>query len=237
MKDLEKKVIEQRGKYNLVVTDGVFSMDGNIAPLPEIIKIAKTYGLLTMVDDAHGVGVLGKKGSGTIAYFNVSGDIDIQMGTLSKAIGSVGGYVAGSKDLIDYFRNISRSFMYSTALPPSTIAASLRAIEIIEEDKETREHLLQLADWFKVRLREAGFHVPPTQTAIIPVIVGEADQAVEYSHCLLEEGIYIPAIRPPTVPKGTSRLRISIMATHKKEDLERVITLMIKHGKRLGLIG
>lgn len=236
MNDLERKIIEHKGKYNLIVTDGVFSMDGDIAPLPQIIKLAKRYEMLTMVDDAHGVGILGEKGSGTVAYYHASQEIDIQMGTLSKAIGSVGGYVAGKKVFIDYFRNLARSFMYSTALPPATIAASLQAIEIIEQEDSTRKHLLKLATWFKKELLVAGFQVSDTQTAIIPVIIGDVNKTIEYSKCLLKEGIYIPAIRPPTVPKGTSRLRISLMATHTYEDLEKVLFFMITHGKGLGLI-
>lgn len=236
MMDLENKIAKNRGKYNLIVTDGVFSMDGTVAPLPEIIHLAKRFGLLTMVDDAHGIGVLGENGSGTIAYYEASQEIDIQMGTLSKAVGSVGGYVAGRKELIDYFRNLARSFMYSTALPPHTIAASLKAIDIIEKDKETREYLLLLADWFKSKLSDVGFTVASTQTSIIPVIVGEPNLAVEFSESLLEDGIYAPAIRPPTVPQGTSRLRISLMATHTYEDLIEVLFKMITHGKRLGLI-
>lgn len=236
MDDLERKIRQHKGENNLIVTDGVFSMDGDIAPLPDIIKLAKKFGMITMVDDAHGVGVLGENGSGTAAYYKVSDEIDIQMGTLSKAIGSVGGYVAGKQYFIDYFRNFSRSFIFSTALPPSTIAVSLKAIEIIEKDEATRIHLLELAKWFKNKLNEAGFYVTNTKTPIIPVIIGDAKKAVKLSESLLEEGIYAPAIRPPTVQKGTSRLRISLMATHTYEDLENVVNVMKFHGKRLGII-
>ena len=137
---------------------------------------------------------------------------------------------------MDYFKNLARSFMYSTALPPHTIAVSLKAIDIIEKDKETREYLLLLADWFKSKLSDVGFTVAPTQTSIIPVIIGEPNLAVEFSEALLEDGIYAPAIRPPTVPQGTSRLRISLMATHTYEDLIEVLFKMITHGKRLGII-
>lgn len=236
MDDLERKIQLYKGEDNLIVTDGVFSMDGDVAPLPDIVKLAKKYGMITMVDDAHGVGILGENGSGTASYFKVNDEIDIQMGTLSKAIGSVGGYVAGKQYFIDYFRNFARSFIFSTALPPSNIAASLKAIEIIEKDEITRTQLLELAEWFKKKLSESGFCVTNTKTPIIPVIVGDAKNAVKLSGSLLEEGIYVPAIRPPTVQKGTSRLRISLMATHTQEDLENVLNIMKFHGKRLGII-
>jgi 8-amino-7-oxononanoate synthase len=236
MDDLERKIHKYKGSNNLIVTDGVFSMDGDVAPLPDIVKLAKEHGIITMVDDAHGVGVLGENGSGTMSYFKVNGDIDIQMGTLSKAIASVGGYVAGRKDIIDYFKNFSRSFIFSTALPPSSIAVSLKSIEIIENDKDRRKYLIELSNWFKKELQKAGFNITNTITPIIPIIIGNAKKTVELSESLLEEGIYVPAIRPPTVPKGTSRLRISLMATHTYDDLEYVLKILTFHGKRLRII-
>lgn len=236
MDDLERKIHMYKGDNNLIVTDGVFSMDGNIAPLADIIRLAKKNDIATMVDDAHGVGVLGKNGRGTASYFNIDNEIDIQMGTLSKAIASVGGYAAGRKDIIDYIKNTSRSFIFSTALPPADIAASLRAIEIIESDDEGRRNLLSLSAWMKKELIKIGFRLTDTKTPIIPIIIGEAAKAVEISEGLLEEGIYVPAIRPPTVPKGTSRLRISLMATHSRDDLEYVLKTLEYHGRRLGII-
>jgi 8-amino-7-oxononanoate synthase len=236
MDDLERKIHKYKGSNNLIVTDGVFSMDGDVAPLPDIVKLAKEHGIITMVDDAHGVGVLGENGSGTMSYFKVNGDIDIQMGTLSKAIASVGGYVAGRKDIIDYFKNFSRSFIFSTALPPSSIAVSLKSIEIIENDKDRRKYLIELSNWFKKEFQKAGFNITNTITPIIPIIIGNAKKTVELSESLLEEGIYVPAIRPPTVPKGTSRLRISLMATHTYDDLEYVLKILTFHGKRLRII-
>lgn len=236
MADLEKKMAEHRGANNLIVTDGVFSMDGDVAPLGSIVQLAKKHGALTMVDDAHGVGVLGDTGSGTASYFNVSDEIDIQMGTLSKAIGSIGGYVAGKQCFIDYFRNFARSFIYSTSLPPASIAASIRAIEIIENDKCQRVNLLKMACGFKNKLADAGFKVTDTITPIIPVIIGHAQKTADMSESLLQEGIFIPAIRPPTVSRGTSRLRISLMATHTHDELEYVLEKLIFQGKRLGII-
>ncbi|MCG8539199.1 MAG: 8-amino-7-oxononanoate synthase [Clostridia bacterium] len=236
MDDLERKINIYKGSNNLIVTDGVFSMDGDVSPLPDIVRLAKKHDIITMVDDAHGVGVLGHRGRGTPSYFNLNGEIDIQMGTLSKAIASVGGYVAGKKILIDYIRNTSRSFIFSTSLPPSAIAASLKAIEIIQGDDERRKKLMNLSKWFREKLLKIGFNISSTITPIIPILIGDAVKAVEFSESLLEEGIYVPAIRPPTVPRGSSRLRISLMATHRHGDLRYVLRALKHHGKRLGII-
>ncbi len=236
MDDLERKINIYKGSNNLIVTDGVFSMDGDVSPLPDIVRLAKKHDIITMVDDAHGVGVLGHRGRGTPSYFNLNRKIDIQMGTLSKAIASVGGYVAGKKILIDYIRNTSRSFIFSTSLPPSAIAASLKAIEIIQGDDERRKKLMNLSKWFRERLLKIGFNIFNTITPIIPILIGDAVKTVEFSESLLEEGIYVPAIRPPTVPRGSSRLRISLMATHRHGDLRYVLRALKHHGKRLGII-
>lgn len=236
MKDLEQKINKHKGKYNLLVTDGVFSMDGDLAPLLDIVELAKKYELTTMVDDAHGLGVLGNKGAGVVSHFNLHEEIDIQMGTLSKSIPSIGGYVAGKQTLIDYLKNIARSFIFSTALPPAAIAVSLKAIDLIEEEEERRTHLHELSHWFRTQLLEAGFQITNTITPIIPVMVGDAARAVQLRDSLLEDGIFIPAIRPPTVPEGTSRLRISLMATHTYEDVNYALERLIFHSKTLGII-
>lgn len=237
MKDLLNKVNKYKGRNNLIVTDGVFSMDGDIAPLPEIVKIAKEHNMMTMVDDAHAAGILGKKGSGTASYFGLHKGINIMMGTLSKAVASEGGYAAGSKDLIDYLKNCARSFIYSTALSPATIAVSIKALEIIEKDEERRIKLLKMSSWFQKELKVAGFNVMETKTPIIPIMVGSAEKAVKFNKGLLEEGIYIPAIRPPSVPEGTSRLRVSLMATHTEKDLEEALIKIKLVGKKLNIIG
>lgn len=237
MNDLLNKINKYKGSNNLIVTDGVFSMDGDIAPLPDIIKIAKQYNIMTMVDDAHATGILGKNGSGTASYFGLDNEIDIVMGTLSKAVASEGGFVAGKKDLINYLINSARSFIYSTALSPSTIAVSIKALEIIEKDEERRVKLLKTSNWFQNELKIAGFNVMETKTPIIPILIGEADKAVEFSKTLLSQGVYVPAIRPPSVPQGTSRLRISLMATHSKEDLEEALVKIKEIGKKLKIIG
>jgi 8-amino-7-oxononanoate synthase len=237
MNDLQNKIDKYKGSKNLIVTDGVFSMDGDIAPLSDIIKIAKKHNIMTMVDDAHATGILGKKGSGTSSYFGLDNEIDIMMGTLSKAVPSEGGYVAGKKELIDYLRNYARSFIYSTALSPSTIAVSIKALEIIEEDEERRVKLLEMCDWFQKELEIAGFNLIKTKTPIIPIMIGETDKTVEFSKGLLEAGVYVPAIRPPSVPEGTSRLRVSLMATHSQKDLEEALIKIKLIGKQLNIIG
>ncbi|NNU75108.1 8-amino-7-oxononanoate synthase [Clostridium estertheticum] len=237
MNDLLNKINKYKGSNNLIVTDGVFSMDGDIAPLPDIVKIAKKFNMMTMVDDAHATGILGKNGSGTASYFGLDNEIDIIMGTLSKAVASEGGYVAGKKDLINYLINSARSFIYSTALSPSTIAVSIKALEIIEKDEERRVKLLKTSNWFQNQLKAAGFNVMESKTPIIPILIGEVDKAVEFSKILLSQGVYVPAIRPPSVPRGTSRLRISLMATHSKEDLEEALVKIKEIGKELKIIG
>jgi len=236
MDDLQRKVMKYNGRPGLIVTDGVFSMEGDIAPLPEIVAIARRHGILTMVDDAHATGVLGPNGGGTSDYFRLKGDVDIQMGTLSKALASEGGYVAGKRCLIDYLRNRARSFIFSTALAPHTISVSLNALSIVMNEPEPRRSLLYNASWFQTRLRSAGFNVKETRTPIIPVIIGEPDLTVQFSRRLMEEGVHIPAIRPPTVPAGASRLRITLMATHTREDMEFALQKICEVGQELGLV-
>jgi 8-amino-7-oxononanoate synthase len=236
MDDLWDKVKRHQGENGLIVTDGVFSMDGDIAPLPDIVKIAKEFGLFTMVDDAHATGVLGPNGAGVADYFSIKSGIDIQMGTLSKALASEGGYVAGKKVLVDYLRHRARTFVYSTALAPATIAVALRALQIVQEEPGLRRILMENAQWLQNKLNSLGFNVLESKTPIIPVIIDNANEAVQFSQRLFEEGIFIPAIRPPTVPIGTSRLRITIMATHTKEKLHYVVSTMKKIGQALGVI-
>ena len=237
MADLRRKVSAWRAEAALIVTDGIFSTDGDIAPLPDIVEIADRCGALVMVDDAHATGVIGAHGGGTADYFGLRNKIDIQMGTLSKAFASEGGYVTGRQILIDYLVNRARSFIFSTALAPATIAVSLKALDIVRSEPERRETLLANAVWLQERLRSAGFHVQDSKTPIIAVIIGDPDAAVRFSEALFAEGIYIPAIRPPTVPAGTSRLRISLMATHTREDLERAAGAIEKIGYQLGVLG
>jgi 8-amino-7-oxononanoate synthase len=235
--DLERKLKRYAGKWNLVATDGVFSMDGDIAPLDRIAEIAHRHGALLMVDDAHATGVLGPHGAGTSDYFGLEPDaVDIQMGTLSKALASEGGYVAGSRTLVDYLRHRARSFVYSTALAPQTIAVALEALSIIRSDAAARETLRSNSVWFRDQLRVAGFQVPDGITPIIPVLIGSADATVFFSKRLLDAGLFIPAIRPPTVHEGTSRLRISLMATHSRAMLQHAVDSLVVIGRGLNLI-
>lgn len=206
-------------KRKLIVTDGVFSMDGTIAPVKEIGGLLDKYNATLIIDDAHGTGVLGKNGKGTLEELGVSHPSIVQMGTLGKALGSFGAFVAGTKELIDLLISKSRPFIFTTALPPAISAASIEAMNIVEEEPERRARLKSNYGYLRAGLNAAGLETPGS-TQIIPVIVREADKAVRASARLLEAGVFIQAIRPPTVPEGSSRLRITAMATHTEEDLD-----------------
>ena len=220
-----ESLLAQSTKFRrrLIVTDGVFSMDGDIAPLPEICALAERYDATVMVDDAHSFGVLGETGGGTIEYFGLENRGVIQMGTLSKAIGGLGGYVAGSAVLIDFLVNRARSFIFTTGLPPATLAGASAAIDVIRSAPELRQRLSSNVLLLKNALLESGFQLLPSKTQILPLILGSADVASRFAEVLLSHGVYAPAIRPPTVPEGTSRLRISVMASHTTEDLETAV--------------
>ncbi len=207
----------------LIVTDGVFSMDGDIAPLPQIAQSAKRYSAMIMVDDAHGTGVLGKKGGGTVEHFGLEGMVDIQMGTLGKALGSFGAYIAGSRDLIEYLINRSRPFIYTTALPPSILATAITAIDILEKEPSLRKNLWTNRNRFCNGLKTTGYNTLESETPIIPILIGDTERTVEMAEGLFKKGIFCPAIRPPTVPRGTSRLRATVMATHTLEDIDYCI--------------
>ncbi len=221
-------VLENAKSYakRLIITDTIFSMDGDIAPLPEIVALAKKYNSMLMIDDAHATGLLGKNGRGALEHFDLENHIEIVMGTLSKAIGSIGGFVAGSKNLIDYLRNKARSFIYTTAPPPAACAASIRAIEIIESEPDRRQRLWENVRYAKDMLKKTGYDTMNSATQIIPVLIGVANTTVEKSNFLFHNGILIPAIRPPTVPKEQSRLRITLMSQHTKSDIDRLLSLL-----------
>lgn len=234
--DLEKKLKRYKGKNNLVVTDGVFSMDGNIAPLKEILRIAKRHGAMTMVDDAHATGVIGENGRGTEEHLGLEGEVDIQMGTLSKALGGEGGFIASRKEVVEYLRHKAKSFIYSTSLSPAALATAIEAICIVESEGGSREKLRLDSAWFRTELQRIGLEVPEGETPIVPIMVGDSGLGMEYSRRLMESGIYIPCIRPPTVPKNTSRLRATIMATHRRDELERALEALKDLGAELGII-
>ena len=234
--DLERKTSRYRGRQGLIVTDGLFSVDGDIAPLPALVEIARKHQLLLMVDDAHATGVLGKNGGGTAEHFGLDGGIDIVMGTLSKALASEGGFVAGSHSLMDCLVNSARSFIFSTAPAPATIAVSIAALDIVRKEPAARETLRGHSLWFRKELRTMGFNVEDHPTPIISIVLGRPDVAVDFSKRLMAKKIFVSAIRPPTVPAGTSRLRINIMATHKKEELTRALVAIGDVGRSLGVI-
>lgn len=239
MDDLRKKAKEatESGQYKkvMVITDGVFSMDGDIAKLPEIVEIAEEFDLITYVDDAHGSGVLGN-GAGTVKHFGLSDKIDFQIGTLSKAIGVVGGYVAGKKNLIDWLKVRSRPFLFSTALPPGDVAAIIEAIDILMNSTELQERLWENGNYLKKGLKELGFNIGNSETPITPCIIGEEKLTQQFSKRLYEEGVYAKAIVFPTVPRGTGRVRNMPTAAHTKEMLDQALAIYEKVGKELGVI-
>jgi glycine C-acetyltransferase len=236
--DLKAKLQEHRHKFRraLIVTDGVFSMDGDIAPLPEIVKLAREYDAFVMVDDAHGEGVLGKGGRGITDHFGLHGEVDIEVGTLSKAFGVVGGYVAGSYELCEYLRQRGRPFLFSSAVTPADVAACIAAVDILLQSEDRVQRLWENACYFQNGLKSLGFNIGKTQTPITPVILGEAPLAQEFSRRLFEEGIFAQAIGYPTVPRGAARIRVMISAVHTKEDLDFALEKFAKVGRDLGVI-
>lgn len=207
----------------VVVTDGVFSMDGDLAPLPELSKAAQQAGAALVVDDAHGTGVMGPEGRGTVEHFGMEGAPLVQMGTLSKALGGMGGFVAGPRDLIEYLVNRARPFIYTTALPPAMAAAATAALDVIETEPERRARLWSLRDRLHEGIRQIGFDTLESRSPIIPLLVGDAEVALSLSEALLTHGVYAPAIRPPTVPDGTSRIRMSVTAGHTPAQIDHAL--------------
>ncbi len=222
----------------LIVSDGVFSMDGDIAPLKELAALKRSHGALLMIDDAHGCGVLGEQGRGSAELLGVGDEVDIQMGTFGKALGSFGAYAAVSAELRDLLINRARSFIFSTSLPPSVLAASQAAVEIVqaEEGDQLRERLHANTRFFRDSLVAAGFSIPDGTTQIVPLIIGPTDTTMQFSEALLAEGLFAQGIRPPTVPEGTSRLRFTLMATHIRSDLAAAVECICTVGRRLGVV-
>ncbi len=224
------------GQQVLIVTDGVFSMDGDIAPLPEIVALARRHEAIILLDDAHATGVLGRQGRGTMEHFQMANETVIQMGTLGKAIGTYGAYVAGSRALITHLLNTARTFLYTTALPPAVVAAAIAALEVIDQEPERRQRLWENQRTLAAGLRAVGFDLGQSETPILPLMVGDARRAVEMATRLWEAGVWAPAIRPPTVPDGASRIRLAVMATHTPEDLELALNAARRAGKETGLL-
>ena len=233
------ELVEKEGpKYRrkLIVTDGVFSMDGDIAPLPELVEVAERYDAIMMVDDAHGEGVLGHGGRGIVDHFNLHGRVDIEIGTLSKAFGVVGGYAAGSARLIEYLRQKARPFLFSSAVTPADVAACIAAVDILNKSTELVDRLWENARFFKNGMKDMGFDIGQSETPITPVMLGDAKLATEFSKRLFEQGVFAQAIGYPTVPKGKARIRVMISAAHAPEDLEFALERFHRIGTELGVI-
>lgn len=220
----------------LIVTEGVFSMDGDLAPLGELTALAQEYGALLLVDDAHGTGVMGAHGRGTVEHCGVDPGLLIQMGTLSKALGSAGGYTVGSRTYVEYLVNVCRSVMYTTAPLPAAAAAARAALQLVRNDRERRIRLWRNREILYQGVRQLGFEVTATQSPILPILLREPGLAVEMSRRLLEHGIYIPAIRPPTVPKGTSRLRLTVTSEHTPEHLHAALAALAHVGRAMNVL-
>jgi glycine C-acetyltransferase len=228
----ENKEIEKK----LIVTDGVFSMDGDLAPLPAIVELAEQYDAMVMVDDAHGEGVLGRNGRGIVDHFRLHGRVDIEAGTMSKAFGVMGGYIAGRADLVEYLRQQARPFLFSSAATPPDVAACIAAIDILQETDEPVRKLWDNANYFKSEMESLGFDLGRSETPITPVMLGEANLAWDVSKRLFNEGVFATAIAFPTVPRGKARIRVMLSAAHSKEDLDFAIEKFAKVGRELGVI-
>jgi glycine C-acetyltransferase len=236
MESLEERLREPAAGRKLIITDGVFSMDGDIAPLPAIVELAEKYGAMTMVDDAHGEGVLGTNGRGIVDHFGLHGRVDVEVGTLSKALGVVGGFVAGASELIEYLAQRGRPFLFSSAVTPADVAAAIAAVEILDADDELVQRLWDNARYFKSHMQKLGFDIGRSETPITPVMIGEAAAAAEFSRRLFEEKVFAQSIGFPTVPRGRARIRVMVSASHSREDLDYGIKAFEKVGREMGLI-
>lgn len=223
------------GRRQLLITDGVFSMDGDIAPLPELVEVAERHGAIMMVDDAHASGVLGRGGAGTVDHFGLHGRVDVQVGTLSKAIGVLGGFIAGPRHLTEWLENRGRPYLFSTSAPPAVVAACIEALDIIRDEPERIERLWANTRWFKEGLHELGFDTGASQTPITPVIIGDEERTQDFARRLFEEGVFTPAIVYPTVPRGKARVRTIVTAEHTQEDLGRALEVFGRVGQELGV--
>ena len=237
-KHLEDQLKAHRHEYRraMVITDGVFSMDGDIAPLDKIYAVTQNYGVVLMVDDAHGEGVMGKGGRGIVDHFDLNGKVDVEIGTLSKAFGVVGGVAAGDPKVVEWLHQRGRPFLFSSAMTVPDVAACLAAVDLLEESTELVDRLWSNTELFKTEMRNLGFDTGKSVTPITPVMLGEAQLAQEFSRALYQEGVFGMAIGFPTVPRGTARIRVMISAAHSKDDLEQGLAAFEKVGKSLGVI-
>jgi glycine C-acetyltransferase len=230
-----KEIADHKG-HKLLITDGVFSMEGDIAPLPQLVELAEKYGCIMMIDDAHASGVLGRNGRGTVDHFGLHGRVDIQVGTLSKAIGALGGYVCATRDTIEFLYHRARPFLFSTSHPPSVAATCLAAFEVLEEEPQLVEKLWANTKSFKAGLQKLGFNTGVSETPITPVIVGDAALAHEFSRQLFQEGVFAQGIGFPTVPHGKARIRTIVTATHTEEELQRALEILERVAEKLKII-
>jgi glycine C-acetyltransferase len=235
---LEEQLKAHRHEYRraMVITDGVFSMDGDIAPLDKIYAVTQNYDVVLMVDDAHGEGVMGKGGRGIVDHFDLNGKVDVEIGTLSKAFGVVGGVAAGDPKVVEWLHQRGRPFLFSSAMTVPDVAACLAAVDLLEESTELVDRLWSNTELFKTEMRNLGFDTGKSVTPITPVMLGEAQLAQEFSRALYQEGVFGMAIGFPTVPRGTARIRVMISAAHSKDDLEQGLAAFEKVGTSLGVI-
>lgn len=238
MEDLEKQLkLAQAQRFRIIVTDGVFSMDGNVAPMDKITELANKYDALVMVDECHSAGVVGKTGRGVTELYNIRGQVDIITGTLGKAFGgAIGGFTTGRKEIIDMLRQSSRPYLFSNSLAPAIIGASLEVFKMLKEDNSIHDHLVENVNYFRDKMQAAGFDIKPTQSAICAVMLYDAPLSQRYANRLLEEGIYVTGFYYPVVPKGEARIRVQLSAAHTREQLDKCIAAFIKVGKELGVL-
>ncbi|HTS77261.1 MAG TPA: glycine C-acetyltransferase [Bryobacteraceae bacterium] len=230
------KALEGVPGHKLLITDGVFSMDGDIGALPQLTTLAEKYGVIMMVDDAHASGVLGRNGRGTVDHFNLHGRVDVQVGTLSKAVGVLGGYVCGSRDLIEFLYHRARPFLFSTSHPPAVAAACMAAFDILEREPERIEQLWKNTRFFQDGLHSNGLSTGDSQTPITPIMVGEAATAHAFSRALFDAGLYATGLGYPTVPQGKARIRTIVTSAHSREVLERAIEIITRVAKRMNIL-
>ena len=236
MNHLEKILKRSKARRKLIVTDGIFSMDGDLAPLPEIVSLARAYNAMVMIDDAHATGVLGENGRGTPEYFGVEGEIDLVMGTLSKAVGALGGYLTGPSEVIDVLRMRAHSYVFSSSLPPEQACGIMAALKIIQNEPERRVNLWKNVHYLRTGLLDMGFNLLNSETQIIPVLIGEEAKGMRMSRCLFEKGIIAPLIGWPAVPSGMGRIRCTVMATHTRSQIDQALAAFQEVGEEFGVI-
>ena len=236
MQALERLLQNEKEKAKLIIVDGVFSMEGDLANLPEIIRLARKYDARVMVDDAHGIGVMGENGRGIAEYFGLEEEVDIIMGTFSKSLATIGGFIATKKEVIEYVRHVGRALLFSASLAPPLAAAASMALKIIETEPERREKLWENTRFWLDGLKNLGFDTGYSVTPIVPVVIGDPNKTFEMCRHLEENGVFVNAVVPPAVPPGRALLRTSVMATHTKEQLERALEAFAQAGRKVGII-